>query len=272
MRSILSRGRRGDAALALAALSLFVSLGGTGWARRLIDGRALKRGSVTTSRLHRGAVTTSRLANDAVTSAKVRDATLTRSDLNPSVFAGLQTALVPGSITNPYIADGAVTSTKLAPGAVVNATIGSGAVTSSKLGSGAVTNSRLGANSVATGKILNHTITGADVATDTLGAANIGHDAVTGTELDASGSATLNFDVVPPSTCATQTVTVTSADLTNDVVVATPDPTFTGTTFSIHPQVLSATTFAVVACNIGTAAADPDGATGAPFRYVAIDV
>src|ERR1700678_2850677 len=68
--------RRPLPSVVLAAVALFVALGGASYAAVLV----LKPGGVTTADLHKGAVTNSKLANGAVTAAKVKKHSLLGSD------------------------------------------------------------------------------------------------------------------------------------------------------------------------------------------------
>lgn len=137
----------------VALLSLFVSLGGMGYAAT-----QLPRNSVGTAQLRAKAVTTAKLANDAVTSSKVADHSLLATDFRagqlpsglqgprgpqgplgpqgPPGAAGADASIsgvaaggdLSGTYPNPSIpvgkidtarlADGSVTSTKFAPTAV----------------------------------------------------------------------------------------------------------------------------------------------------------
>jgi hypothetical protein len=84
-------------AMAVALASMFLSLGGVGYAATQIGTKQIKRGAVTTSRLHNGAVTrhklrngavtTNKLANNAVTGQKVRDDSLTGNNIDESTLA-----------------------------------------------------------------------------------------------------------------------------------------------------------------------------------------
>ena len=87
----------------MAAIALFVSLGGTAWALTLPAGsvgtKQLKNGAVTTKKLKNGAVTSAKIANSAVTSAKIANSAVTSakiannavgsSQLNVSSLTGL---------------------------------------------------------------------------------------------------------------------------------------------------------------------------------------
>src|SRR5205823_17812 len=83
---------RPSAAMLVAVIALFMSLGGVGYAATTIGTGQLKNGAVTTTKLHkqsvstnklqRNAVTTNKLADNAVTGQKVADDSLTGDDIS----------------------------------------------------------------------------------------------------------------------------------------------------------------------------------------------
>src|SRR4051794_39195870 len=101
--------RRPSAALIVALLALFVALGGPAQAANLINGKLLKRGSVT--------------------GKAVKDRSLGVRDLSKSSVRKLRTTPA-GSVTEAKIANGAITPGKLAPGAVGSSAIAAGGVSS----------------------------------------------------------------------------------------------------------------------------------------------
>ena len=247
MRSLLSR--RENLALALSAVALFAAAGGPSWAAGQINGKRLKPASVTNAKLAKNAVTSVKVRPGTLLSSDLRDGTVQRRDVAPDFFTGLQTALGTGSIYSALIADGAVTTEK----------IPNQAVTGVKINAGAVSTSRLLNNAVTSGKIEDATITGADIA----------KNGVTGANLDGTGTATLDLPLLADGTCSAQPVTVTGADLTDDVVLVTPPATLVAPV-SIYATVQSATQFSVNVCAVGAAGTDLDDADGA-YRWVAIN-
>jgi hypothetical protein len=110
--------RRPSAAMLVALLALFVALGGPAEAKRLINGKLLKRGSVTTK--------------------AIKDRTLIARDLSrPTIKTLRQTP--PGSVTEAELANGAVTPGKLAPGAVGPAAIAGNAIGGGHIADGSLT-------------------------------------------------------------------------------------------------------------------------------------
>lgn len=123
----------------VALLALFVALGGPAQASRFINGKLLKRGSVT--------------------SKQVKDHTLGTRDLSKKTVRKLRHT-PRGSVGTLAIRNGAVTPGKLAKGAVDSTALADRAVQGGDIGLGAV-----GATEVADGSL-----TGADVADGSLDA------------------------------------------------------------------------------------------------------
>ena len=96
------------------------------------------------------------LALTAPNAASVNDKVLIR---NFGVARAVADAIAPGSITDTYLATGAVTADKIAADAVTTVKINTGAVTEAKIGAGAVTNAKLGALAVQTANISNGAVT-----------------------------------------------------------------------------------------------------------------
>lgn len=96
------------------------------------------------------------LALTAPNAASLNDKVLIR---NFGVARAVADAIAPGSITDVYLATGAVTADKIASNAVTEVKINTGAVTETKIGAGAVTNAKLGALAVQTANISNGAVT-----------------------------------------------------------------------------------------------------------------
>lgn len=117
----------------VALLALFVALGGPAQARRLIDGKDIKKGTVR--------------------SAQIKDRTIALRDINPTVVRQLESTPA-NSITEGVLLNGSVTANKL----------GAGSVTAGKLSGGAVTGPALADGSVTGAKVADGSLTTADVA------------------------------------------------------------------------------------------------------------
>jgi hypothetical protein len=74
------------AALALASVALFASLGGAAWAAGQISGSQIKNRSITSRKIGRRQVKTANLAAGAVIASKVAHGSLTAADVAPNTF------------------------------------------------------------------------------------------------------------------------------------------------------------------------------------------
>jgi hypothetical protein len=124
--------RRPSPAMVVALIALFVALGGPAQARKLVDGKLLRKGSVT--------------------SRAIKNGSLAKADLSKAAVNSLMSTPV-NSVRTQQILDGQV----LAPD------IGAGAVGTAQLGPGAVTASRLAADSVGGGSVANGSLQTVDI-------------------------------------------------------------------------------------------------------------
>ena len=109
--------RRPSAAIIVALLALFVALGGPASAANLINGKLLKRGTVT--------------------GKAIKNRSVGMRDLSRASIRKLQTT-ASGSITEAKLANGAVTPGKLALGAVGSSAIAAGGVTGGNVADGSL--------------------------------------------------------------------------------------------------------------------------------------
>jgi hypothetical protein len=130
--------------MVVALIALFVALGGPAQAKRLMDGRSIRAGTITTKQIKNGSL------------AKV--------DLSKAAVKSL-TATPASSVRSAQIADGSV----LAPD------LGAASVGAAQLQPGAVTASKLAANSVGSGSVANGSLQTADIGSFT-GSVNINFD------------------------------------------------------------------------------------------------
>jgi hypothetical protein len=116
----------------VALLALFLALGGPAQARRLINGGDIKKGTIR--------------------SKQIKDGTIAMRDINVTVRRQLQ-ATAQRSITEPLLADGAVTVNKLANGSITPAKLGGGAVATGNLADGAVNGAKVADGSLTTADV-----------------------------------------------------------------------------------------------------------------------
>lgn len=129
MRKML---RRPSPAMVVALLALFVALGGPAEARKLIDGKLLRKGSVTSRAIKNGSLATADLSR-----AAIRSLTATPAD--------------------------SVRSAQIVDGQVLTPDIGAAAVGAGQLAPGAVTASKLAADSVGGGSVANGSLQTVDI-------------------------------------------------------------------------------------------------------------
>ncbi len=104
------------AALALAAVALFASLGGPAWAAGLISGSQIKNGSITGSKLKNGSITSRKIGKGQVQAANLAVGAVNGSNVAHGSLTG--TEIAPGSLTGADIAPGSLTGTDVAPGSL----------------------------------------------------------------------------------------------------------------------------------------------------------
>jgi hypothetical protein len=232
----------------VALVALFVALGGPAQAKRLISGKDLKKGSVT--------------------SREIRDHSLKTRDLRKSAVRSLRRT-PDDSVTEDKIRNGAVTPGKLARGAV-----GSPAIADRSVGSGDIAHGAVGGFEVADGSI-----TGADIADGTLDARDIarfrGHFTVRlGLQADGSSRA------IPARGCwrgdpVGLAPERSGADIRGDVILVTPSAGWpnlnppAGLTFLARASTTPGR-FTLSVCNEGSSAALPP--VDVTFNYVVLDV
>jgi hypothetical protein len=119
--------RRPSPALVVALLALFVALGGPAEAKRLIDGKLLRKGSVTSRAIKNGSVARADLSRTAVRSLTATPVDSVRS-----------AQIVNGQVLAPDLGGGAVTAAALAPASVTASKLAADSI-----GGGSVANGSL---------------------------------------------------------------------------------------------------------------------------------
>ncbi|QEC47014.1 hypothetical protein FSW04_05035 [Baekduia soli] len=234
----------------MALLALFIALGGPATAARLIDGRSIRKSSIT--------------------SAQIRNRSLGTQDLSRTAVKTLQ-ATRAGSVGTRQLAAKAVDATKLADNAVGPLAIAPGAVDGSKLGDGAVGPVQLGASAVTSSKI----------ADGAVGSAAIADGGLQVTDLaDVYGSVVVDFAPFKINECQKAEVTPTpvgnlAAQINDDIVIVTPQPGWSDLiTVSGNPGANNV--LRLIACRVGVdpANVDPANEVDPPatrFTYMGID-
>lgn len=237
--------------MAVALLALFVALDGPATAARIIDGKHIKRNSVTSKQIRNGSLGTSDLSRRARASLrKTPDHSIGSRHLQGRAVTGDK--LADGAVDGRVIADGSITGFDLAPGLIGPGQLAPGAVTASKLAGSAV-----GADAIADG-----TLTTADIG-------------------DFSGSVTIDFKPFGINDCQTAEVNPVptsngGAQINDDVILVTPQAGFSDViTVSGTPGVNN--TLRIIACRVGKDTrpdrnpTDPIDPPPAQFFYLGID-
>jgi hypothetical protein len=231
----LVKPKRPSLPLVVASLALFVALGGPAEAQRLISGKDLRKGSVT--------------------SRAVKDRGLQLRDLSRRTQRRLRATR-----------NNSITETKLAPGAVTPGKLALGAVGSSAVADHSLLAVDFAAGSVGTAAVADASLNGAKVADGSLSAADLGR---------FWGRFRTTVGPVPGNSCWSAAPTglapeVAGADISQDLVVANPDADWPENRLSFNVRNDGRDDrFVLVACNPGNSQVN---AFEASFRYLVIDL
>jgi hypothetical protein len=216
--------RRPSPAMVVAIIALFVALGGPAQARKLLDGKLLRKGSVT--------------------SRAIKDHSIAKADLSASAVRAL-TATPARSVGSSQLIDGQVRAPD----------IGAGAVGVAQLAAGSVTASKLAADSVGNGSVANGSLQTVDIGSfagslrpvpDFTFSQDAPCQVRQGAAIPAGGQPNISDDVVvvtPPADWP-DTVVVTGKPAPNNqirIVACWVQPT--STPLTLGPTVLNYVTF-----------------------------
>jgi hypothetical protein len=125
---------RPSPAMVVALLALFIALGGPAQAKKVIDGKLLKRNSVTGQMIKNGSIAKADLSKAAVKSLERTPANSVRST---SIVDGqvLAPDIGAGAVGTSALAAGAVTSSKLAPDSIGSSSVANGSLQTLDIGS-----------------------------------------------------------------------------------------------------------------------------------------
>jgi hypothetical protein len=229
--------RRPSAATVIALLALFVALGGPAQAAHLINGKLLRKGTVT--------------------GRAIKDRSLDTHDLSRSAVRRLETT-PPASVTELQLANGAVTPGKIARGAVGPAALAAGGVTAGNIAAGAVNGAHVADGS----------LTGADIADGSLTARDV-------TRFSGRFSAMVGKGTIDPHTCwSGEPVNLAPeqahANIGSDVVLVTPGPQWPDQSLSLTVRQSSIPSrFVLIACNPTD---NPVTARAVDFSYAVLGI
>jgi hypothetical protein len=225
--------RRPSPATALAAVALFVALGGPAWAGQLVNGKRIKPNTVTTK--------------------QIKDHSIGERDVDRALLARLL-AVVDGSVTGSSVADRSLGASDLAPGSIDGDRIAPGAVGSSAVTDGGLSARDLAAGTIETDAIGDGSLRGADVGR-------------------FSGTIELPFGAIQNGKCASSTSASISGptpteNLSDDAIAVTPRAGFPASTV-ITAEPAGANQIEVTICNLSGAELT---AGNRKFNYLTIDI
>jgi len=240
----------------IALLALFVALGGPAEARKLINGKTIRPGTVASKQIKNRSLTTSDLSSRTISAlrakptgsvgtAQLLDGSVTLSKLAPASVTGAQVA--DRSLSGVDLAAETLTANELAPNAVANAELANDAVSNAKLRTSSVTKGKIGSSDVGTEEIIDGDQRAAD-----LGAF-------------AGRTAPADFPSIPSGTCASGDFAVSpirattpAQDLSDDLVIVGQPPQFPGDTVTLSGRPAGPGTLRLTACNAGTTEINPE--------------
>jgi hypothetical protein len=243
--------------MVVALIALFVALDGPATAARLIDGRTIKKSSITTRQVRNHTLGTQDLSARAVKKL--------RTTPGKSVGAA---QVRDGAIGAKALAAKAVDGSKITDGAVGGAQLAGKAVDGSKIADGAVGGSQLGGDAVTPSKVADGAIGAAAVADGGLQTRDLG---------DFYGSVSVDFDAFAADSCKFALVQNPQPSapgagnsIADDVVSVSPSTSGWPDPIMVTANPGAQNTIRIIACRIGGDATpiDPPPTT---FFYVAFD-
>ena len=253
----------------IALLALFVALGGPAEARKLINGKLLKRGTVTGAAIKDHSLSTRDLSNAAVRSLMATRVGSIRTD---QIAFGAVTAakLGPNSVAGDKLADSSVNGAKVADESLTSADLAAGSVGNSELATSAVGKAKIGSNAVGTSELQDDSVTATEIADGSVDAGAVIDGSLTGKDVGVfSGTVTpTTLASLTPGHCAGVDVSLTpiaGQDVTDDAIVVTPPGTWPDG-LTVTARGTAPTLIRMTVCDIdaGIAAVDPNGT----FRYL----
>jgi hypothetical protein len=286
--------RRPSVGTVVAPLALFVALGGPAEAAKLVNGKNIRKGTVSSKQIKDRSIgladlsTTARRALQAtaagtIGSAELRDGGVAGVDLAGGAVGGGQ--LADNAVTSPKIANNSVGTDDIGPDAVqgdeiANGSVGSGDVRDGAIGAAEIATNAVGGAEIATGAVNTDEIQSSAVGTNELadnavGSAEVADGSLTGkdvAELAGGISVLLSGDLDEGFCDAQNTAALTvggDGTLLDDVISITA-PASLGDGLVVTARPASANTIRVQVCNVDGGANQNLGQT--PFRVVATEV
>jgi hypothetical protein len=223
-----------SAATLIALAALFVALGGPAQAGRLISGKEIKKGTVTSKQL--------------------KDRSIKPRDLSRGTVRSL-TATPDRSIADADLADNAVTTRALAPGSVLTGTVGDNSLTAADLAPSSVGADEVGDNAVGQAEIRNNGVGASEIADQSIDGGEIIDGGLALKDLARwSGSFSWAIPALNPDKCTVGFVQVAGGQIAGDLVLVAPTSGWPADLVYTANGTGSEIEFKVQACNRGSAA------------------
>src|SRR5918999_3932793 len=187
--------RRPSPSAVIAAVALFVAVGGPAQAAQLIDGGDIKKGTVGSKQVEDRSIKPQDLARGTVRSLKATPAR---------------------SVVDASLADNAVTTRALAPGSVLTGTVGDGSLTAADLASNSVGTDEVEDNAVGQTEIRNNGVGASEIADQSVDSGEVIDGGLLARDLARyAGVLIVDFSQLDGGDCQGAAVTGTPADLAN---------------------------------------------------------
>ena len=220
-----------SAASLLALIALFVALGGPAEAQRLISGKDIKKGSVTTK--------------------QVKDRSLKTRDLRKRTVRSLK-ATPDRSIADADLADNAITTRALAPGSVLTGTVADNSLTAADLASNSVGTDEVGDNAVGQTEIRNNGVGASEIADQSIDGGEIIDGGLAVKDVARwTGSFAWSIRTLIVGDCDVGWVQVGGGQIAGDLVLVSPTSAWPRDLSYTANGTGSETEFKVHACNRG---------------------
>jgi len=226
----------------LAALALFVALGGPAEAQRLLSGGDIRKGTIT--------------------SREVKDGSLASDDLSGKARRSL-TRTPAGSITDAKLGDGAVTARALAQASVLSGAVADSSLTAADLAANAVGIEELGDNAVGQAEIRNNGVAASEIADNSIDGGEIIDGGLSTRDIARNtGTFTWAIDPLPSGACRIGWVQLPGAQIAGDFILVSPASAWPRDLVYTANGTSSETEFKVQVCNRGAQAV-----TGASYLF-----
>jgi hypothetical protein len=245
--------RRPSPALLISVLALFVALGGPAQAAKLINGKTIKKGTIT--------------------STQVKDGSLGEKELTKGARKALR-AVANGSVTAASIVTGAVTAAQIAPGAVDGVRLAPNAVDGSKVADNSLNAADIATGGIGSGEVANGAIGATEIRDNSIDAGEIVDGGLGAKDVGRFAGALVDLPYVEIANGQCDTSTSTSLtplraneSLIDDVIVVTPEVALPDKVL-VSAAAASANQIVVTLCNF---TGGPLAAGARDFSYVSID-